>query len=190
MRNRWDIWSVARDPRNWGWRPGKHIWRPISIVCLLGTCLPAGCGFRNYAAPVLEPPLSAATQAQGVTLVNEFINDLNLRDYASAQKMLAPGMQPNWAPAHAVQYMKSSGYWMLVGSRNWKYNQVQGLKHGREMVVHAQFYNDPKNMLYHTNFSFARSGNTWLIDFIMNPVEKTRPKAVHISITQAGRTRS
>lgn len=69
---------------------------------------------------------------------------------------------------------------MLAGSANWRYDQVQGLKHGNQMVVHAQF-DGPDHNLYKTNFSFAKAGDAWLIDMIVNPIPRLKTQLAPVS---------
>lgn len=147
-----------------------------------------GCGhhYHNYAAPVLEPPPSQAVQSEAIQIVQQFVSALDKKDYAGADKLLTPQLRPQWSPSHVQSHLVKDGYWMLVGSHGWKYNEVESRKHGDEIVVHAQFYNDPQDMLYHTNFSLANAGNAWLINFILNPVQKMRLSTVHISGPASG----
>jgi hypothetical protein len=154
------------------------------LLCLSFACLTTGCsnGYRNYPAPVLDPPPSAGVQNQAIQIVQQFVADLNRKDYPSADNLLTAALRNDWSPSNAQRHLVKDGYWMLVGSHDWKYNQVQSLKHGKEVVVHAQFYNDPKNMLYHTNFSLAKQGEAWQIDFILNPVQKTRLVSVKVAV--------
>ncbi len=158
--------------RTWGW----HIPVLVSLVAAV-----SGCGQVQYSAPVLQPPSSSIMQAVAEQLVQKFVADLNAKRYADAGNLVAPALRNDWSPKNVQKHLTRDGYWMLVGSKNWKYNEVQTLKHGNELVVHAQFTNDPQNMLYHTNFSFAKTGAGWKIDYVMNPVQKTRPVAVHLN---------
>lgn len=165
---------------------------PVFACCLVAGCGPAkyansqSAGYTDYAAPQLEQPLPAPVQAQGIQLVQQYVSAMNRKDYQAAAKMLAPELRAQWPPSTIAWQMTKGGYWMLAGSTDWHYDQVQGLKHGKEMVVHVRF-NATDGNLYKSNFSFVNTGGQWLIDMILNPVQKTKLQLTEVNKDAPGR---
>jgi len=153
-------------------------------VCLFAGCAPKGdykftaSDTTSYAAPQLEPALTASDQAEGTRLVREYIADIDKKDYGAARKLFAPTLQAKWPSSVLAHQLTTQGFWtMLPGSHDWGFNQFQSIRHGNEMVVHTQFVAVDTN-LYKTNFTFRKSGNGWLIDAINYPVQKNRAPLV------------
>lgn len=164
----------------------------LPLAATLFICLLAGCshepkfasakaaGFQDYTAPILEPDLSPTVKADGISLSKQFVACIDRKDYPGAEKMMAPALRSRWPVTNLKKDVEQGAYKPLVGSSGWAFDQVQGLRHGKQMVVHAHFEAKDKN-LYHVNFSYSNLGGEWLIDMVMSPVVKTKPVAEAVS---------
>lgn len=145
-----------------------------------------GCSHQEYAAPQLEPGLPAAEQSLAVERVQEFIRDINAKQYSAASQLMSPALGPTWSSRGLMKLMQSGPFSVLSRSSGWTFDPVQSLRHGQEMVVHAHFLGEDHNT-YNTNFSLADAGGKWPIDFILTPVRKDNKVVVgHVHSLQKG----
>jgi hypothetical protein len=160
--------------------------QPKSLCAILSAAaiLVAGCTHKedfkfkpgdttSYAAPQLEPALSASDQATGVEVVKQYIADIDRKDYAGAEKALTPSLQATCPQTTLAHQVTSEGFWTkLPGSRDWGFDLVQGQRHGSEMIVHTHF-TAADAILYKMNFILRKTGSDWLINQMSYPVQKT-----------------
>jgi len=178
------------------WSSSAKLLLPLSTVLLVsmaGGCSPAvvkypnaaAAGFQGYDAPQLVSPLSAAVQSEGISLTKQFVGRLKQRNYEGAETMMLPSLKSTWPASSLRKDVETGGYGTLVRSKDWIYDQVQPLRHGKQMVVHAHF-NTADGNLYHVNFVYDDTGSAWEISMVMDPVLKTKPTLAVISVMKGG----
>ncbi len=164
----------------------------ISLLLLLGSfgMTVAGCNKNSdsqfagsgFSAPSLGQEVPAAVRADAQRRVEQFVSDIQKKDYAAARKTMSPALRAK-TPATLDEWLKTGQYQSLFGATNWKFDLTNYSSGGKKLVVHTGFSGADKGT-YRTNFILSQNGTSWDVDTVL-PITKqvlpSKPRSVGTS---------
>jgi hypothetical protein len=147
-------------------------------ACIAFACFATGCdttngsGFTSVDAPSVKPAVQPSDKQAAEQVVNQFVSDVNAKDYPSAVKLMSPSLSRK-LPAPALANSMNGEMRPFAGASNLAFDAVDYSGRDKNLVARVSF-KGADGILYHTNF-VVTSGKQ--IDMLLPPSKPGTPVA-------------